>query len=67
MFGFGKEKLPPCPHCGGKLTRTGYAYPCEQLRCQACIDRNRAKREQKSEMETLRQEVRDLKRKVNER
>ncbi len=37
---FSKSK---CPHCGGKLTETGYAFPYPQLRCKICIQNNREK------------------------
>lgn len=33
-----------CPECGGKLERTGYAFPYPQWRCPNCIRNNKMKK-----------------------
>lgn len=49
--------LPRCPHCGGKLERTGYSFPYPQLRCRSCIKRNSEKGELEDRIERLENEL----------
>ena len=44
---------PKCPHCGGKLTETGYSYPYPAYRCRACYKRNAEKMETDNRIKAL--------------
>ncbi len=57
----GLFSLPKCPHCGGKITPTGYSFPYPQYRCKNCIKINTEKQALENRIKSLEESINKLK------